>query len=96
MMAAETEEAAPELAGILAGAHRWESTVSPDAVKRRVGTAVAPFLGGNATRDLMGTVSETGENLLSTLEPVIALFLGCRAASRMFDRVVDRSILKAG
>lgn len=96
MMAADSEAAQPKLDGILAGAHRWESTVSPDAVKQRVGTAVAPFLGGNATRDLLGSVSATGENLLSTLEPVIALFLGCRAASRMFDRVVDRSILKAG
>lgn len=84
------------LESILHGVRGWETRSSPHEIKRRVGSAVAPFLGGTATQDLLNTVSESGDNLLATLEPVIALFLGSRAAARMLDHVVDHSVLRAG
>jgi hypothetical protein len=84
------------LAGILAGIESWESAPSrTEDVKARVGSAIASFLGPHATDELLGAVSAQGDNLFSTLEPVVALFLGCRAASALVDHLVARSIPRA-
>ena len=84
------------LAGILAGMERWESAPSRDeAVKAKVGSDLAPFLGSQAMDQLLNATSVRGGDLLSTVEPVVALFLGCRAASALIDHIVDHSILRA-
>ena len=81
------------LGGILAGIESWKSVPSRNkALKERVGSDLAPFLGGRAMEQLLSAVSEEGDNLLSTVEPVVALFLGCRAASALIDHIVGRSI----
>ena len=63
-------------------------------VKSRVAQQMQPFLGARATETILHKVSAAGDNLLSSVEPVVALFLGERAASRLVGNVVDRAILR--
>lgn len=76
---------------------RWqaESQIgSGDVLKDRVAREIEPYLGYYAVQSLVGRVSENNDNLLSTIEPVLARFLGSRAASSLVSRVVDSVILK--
>ncbi len=88
------------LADVLSGIRRWEADRtrpdrSGDAVKRRVAYEVGPYLGPQATQRLLESVSAEGENLWSTVEPVLALFLGSRAASTLVTHVIDQAIVRA-
>lgn len=75
--------------------HLWEEQSLEGAAKGRVATRIAPFLGNAATDKILEPVPDTGENLLSTVEPVLALFLGNRAAAHLVNRVVDTALLRA-
>lgn len=66
---------------------------TPADIKLRVAGEVGPFLGDHATQTILSTVSPGGDNLLSSVEPVLALFLGSRAAARLIDHVVERAIM---
>ncbi len=93
--APESERAAnPEalLPQVLASLRNWES--SRPAVKRKVAAAIEAYLGRQATERVLGPVPESGENVLSTIEPVLALFLGNRTASRLVSHVVTESIVR--
>lgn len=67
---------------------RWHAEM-----KSRVAREIGPFLGSNGARMLLQPVAENGRNLLSTIEPVLAEFLGPRAASELVSHVVDTSIV---
>jgi hypothetical protein len=77
---------------VLASLRNWES--SRPAVKRRVASAIEAYLGRQATERVLEPVPESGENVLSTIEPVLALFLGNRTASRLVSHVVTESIVR--
>ena len=64
------------------------------AMKRLVADQIGPFLGNKAAAALLELVSENCQNLLSTVEPVLADFLGSRAASDLVNRVLDASIVR--
>jgi hypothetical protein len=86
------------LADILAGARNRNAARSrPDGcgepLKVRVAREIGPFLGGRAARILLQLVSEDGKDLLSTIEPVLAHFLGDQAASDLVNHVVDAAIV---
>jgi hypothetical protein len=79
---------------VLAGIGQWESRRLDsqrrgEALKGRVAAEIGPFLGRRATRRLLDPVSSGGENLLCTIEPVLAHFLGEKAASELVSHVVD-------
>jgi hypothetical protein len=61
-------------------------------LKHRVTMELGAFLGRQAVQSLLKPVAENGENLLSTIEPVLANFLGDRAAAELASRVVDAAI----
>jgi len=65
----------------------WKTAPAPgrtgETLKLRVAHEIAPYLGALASRRIVTGVADTGENLLSTVEPVLALFLGSRAAARL-------------
>ena len=88
------------LAAVVVGIQGWESAAaanpawSGDALKSRVAARIGPYLGARAAAGILQPVSETGEDLLSTIEPVLALFLGARAASRLVTSVVDAAIVR--
>jgi hypothetical protein len=96
-------EPAPDrslLARMQSAIQRWEDSASQTgrtgtAVKRRVATEIAPFLGPEATSSILKPVAEGGENLLSSIEPVLALFLGGRAAAHLVTHVVDAALIRA-
>ncbi|MDR3699652.1 MAG: hypothetical protein P4L56_08470 [Candidatus Sulfopaludibacter sp.] len=88
------------LARMQSAIQRWENSASQTgrtgaAVKRRVATEIAPFLGPDATDSILKPVAESGENLLSSIEPVLALFLGGRAAAHLVTYVVDAALIRA-
>jgi len=87
--AANPEALLPHL---LASLRNWE--LSRPAVKRRVASAIEAYLGRQATERVLEPVPESGENVLSTIEPVLALFLGNRTASRLVSHVVTESIVR--
>jgi|SRR5581483_3819213 len=92
-------ELAPDL-GLLAkmrsAVEQWENTAPPaHEVKQRVAMEIGPFLGRKATSSILQPVAENGENLLSGIEPVLALFLGGKAAGRLVSHVVDAAVIQA-
>jgi hypothetical protein len=83
---------------ILATLHQWEvsrtASAKGEPVKRRVAAEIEAYLGRQATERVLEPVPESGENMLSTIEPVLALFLGNRTASRLVSHVVTESIVR--
>jgi hypothetical protein len=85
------------LAGLRDQIGKWDALrhATPDdraQQRRNVAAALAPFIGEVAARKLLEGVSEDGRNLLSTLEPVLARFLGSSAASELVSHLVDSAI----
>ena len=87
------------LSGIRQAIRKWDEDRtrperSGEAVKSRVAREIGPFLGEGGARQLMLGVSENGNNMLHTVERVLANFLGERAASHLVNHVVDSAILE--
>ena len=86
---------------VLAGMREWEIRAaacphrSTDAVMRRVSAPAALYLGALAAAEILRPVSGHGENLLSGIEPVLALFLGAKAASSLVTSIVDSAIVRS-
>ena len=93
----EAPEVAP-VVEVLSGIREWAAKLrddgpGPEVLKVWVAAEISPYLGPSVTSRLLKTVAPNGEDLLSVIEPVLALFLGSRAASRLVTNVVDRAIL---
>jgi anti-sigma factor RsiW len=88
-----------QLASLLANVRAWETArggpekLSP-AVQDRVAEALQTYLGARGTGDVLLRVSPDGSDLLSVVEPVLGLFLGCKAASALVTHIVDRAIVR--
>ena len=84
------------LAGIRAKIRNWEAQRSSEqwtqGLKTRVARQIGPFLGSRGADCVLQPVSQDGENLLCAIEPVLAEFLGSRAASSLVGRVVDAAL----
>lgn len=88
------------LAQMQSAIQQWEDSAAQTGrtgtpVKRRVAHEIAPFLGPEATDSILQPVAAGGENLLSSIEPVLALFLGGRAAAQLVTYVVDAALIRA-
>ena len=73
---------------------QWETRLRDpqcrgEALKGRVAAEIGAFLGGRATRRLLDPVGGRGEDLICTIEPVLAGFLGVDAASELVSHVID-------
>jgi anti-sigma factor RsiW len=83
----------PALEKVLAGIRAWDAAAHtpgrPAALRRRVADEVAPYLGPQGAETVLASVSDGNADLLSNIEPVLALFLGCRAAASLVDHIVD-------
>ena len=87
------------LAALVADIVRWQAARSQpdrngDAMRRRVATELAPFLGPEVAERMLQRVAASGEDLLSAIEPMLALFLGNQAASLLVSHVVDGALVK--
>jgi hypothetical protein len=58
-------------------------------LKLGIRSRVGPFLGPQATERVLQSASGDGGKLLSTLEPMLAMFIGRRAARLLIDQVVS-------
>jgi anti-sigma factor RsiW len=58
----------------------------------KVAAEIAPFLGHRAADRLLQSVSENGQDLLCVIEPVLANFLGEKAAAELVNHLVDSAI----
>lgn len=65
------------------------------AVKGRVADELAPYLGPRASGRILCAVSESADNLLSTVGEVMSLFLGKRAGGRFVDHVVEDILVRS-
>jgi len=91
--------AAPAPAGILAKARQWTEQHHREdpagaAVRARVAREIAPYLGEQTSASILQTASLAGQPVLSAIEPVLELFLGCRAARSLVNAFVDRAIVR--
>lgn len=82
------------LASTLAAIEQWQRGSDCKMVKVRVAAELGPYLGSKATRNVLEDVSVEGGNLLSKVEPALALFVGVKAAERLVTHIVDVSILR--
>jgi hypothetical protein len=88
----------PSLEATLAGIRRWterRQQDDPDArvVKGRIAAEIAGYLGPDATGQILQPVTESAR-LFPAIEPVLSIFLGCRAAKRLIQRVIDTAIVR--
>lgn len=65
-----------------------------ESLKQRVVRELTPYLGALAAERVLQTLPRTGENLLSTLDSTLRLFIGKSAASQLVSRIVDRAIMR--
>jgi hypothetical protein len=96
------EQGAPQadptlLVGLREQIQKWQSGRGETAevreeLRRKVVLELAPFIGDAAAGKLLAAVSDDGRNLLSTLEPVLAAFLGISAAAELINHLVDSAI----
>lgn len=90
---------APTVEEVLADAHQWQADrqdhgINPDVVRGRVAAELNPYLGRTATSTVLASVSPNCDNLLSVVEPVLAIFLGRCAARQFVSHVVDTAIVR--
>jgi hypothetical protein len=90
---------ADDVGGLLSRLRTWESGESQpernsEALKRRVAGSIEPYLGKAAADALLQPVREDGRDLLSNVAPVLAVFLGRRAAGNLVSCVVDTAIVR--
>jgi len=94
----EDEISTAVLAGILDRIEQWNGHRSEpgrgEALKRRVESAVAPYLGAAAANQVLRSASRDGENLLPIIEPLLALFLGRRAASVLVSHIINDALVR--
>lgn len=93
----DPDERAPEADGVVARIREWElqrEDPGSAAVRERVATEIAPFLGKGTSARMVGTDAENGPGVLSRVEPVLELFLGLRAARSLVNTVVNRAIMR--
>jgi Putative zinc-finger len=92
-------EAAPELPAVppvsdlLAGMRQWWNRQTGDPIAsrqriQRVAREIAPFLGTGGAEQILARVTPEGGNLIPNVEPVLAAFLGRRAAQGVIDNVM--------
>ena len=91
--------AASDLQDLLTRVRAWESGAvraerTGDALKQRVAGEIAPYLGKHATHSILQPVVEDGRNLLSSLSPLLTMFLGRRAAEHLVSHVVEHAIVR--
>jgi hypothetical protein len=87
------------LARIRTGIEQWQADKqrpegAAEALKDSVVGQLAPYLGDSGARRLLQTVSPDGHDLFSAIEPVLANFLGDRAASQLVNTIVDTKVMR--
>ena len=94
-------DAGPEgLSSLLTRIRHWESgrpkpEVRGPALRLRVALEIGPYLGGNAARRIMESVSDDGGNLLPAIQPLLGCFLGKKAASHLSTRIVEIAVVRS-
>ena len=86
------------LNGIRGAIRKWEAEKtrpehSAEALKQRVAREIEPYLGPQASRKVLQSVSSDGQNLLNTVERILCNFLGEQAASDLVSHVVNSAII---
>jgi hypothetical protein len=90
---------ADELNDLLVRLRGWESgesrlVRSGEALKRRVAGAIEPYLGKGAADKLLASVRDDGRDLLSSVAPLLTMFLGRRAAGPLVSHIVETAIVR--
>ena len=85
------------LNAVLERINEWDknsarSGEASSAVKQTFAAELERYLGARAAGRILRSVSDDGDNLLSTVEPLLALFLGREAASQFVTRVLDTAL----
>jgi anti-sigma factor ChrR (cupin superfamily) len=65
-----------------------------EALKRRVALEIAPYVGSRAADSILQPVVEDGRNLLSSVSPLLTMFLGRRATEHLVSHVVEHAIVR--
>jgi anti-sigma factor RsiW len=94
----DKDKPTPSLQATLAGIRRWNErlrNVDPGAelVKGRVAEAIAGYLGQDGAQQVLKPVTERSK-LFPAVEPVLSIFLGRRAATRLIRHVIEAAIVR--
>jgi len=83
---------------VITATRGWDAARSAapasESVKRQAAGKLSPLLGPRATRRILETVPENGDGLLPAVEPVLALFLGRRAAEEISGGIAKEVIVR--
>jgi len=90
--------AAADTGTLLSKIRTWDSNRVRDGrhgegLKRRIAVELAPYVGQAGADALLRPVQDDGRDLLSTVAPLLVMFLGQRATSLIVTRVVEKSIV---
>jgi anti-sigma factor RsiW len=89
---------APPVDTALAGIRQWvarrrEQDPEARVVKERVAEEITGYLGAQGARRVLEPVTDNAK-LLPSVEPVLAIFLGCRAATDLIQHILDVAIVR--
>ena len=89
---------APSLQATMAGIRKWHERriqADPDGavVKGHVAKEISRYLGSAAADRILEPVTEHSK-LFPAVEPVLAIFLGCRAAGRLVHHIIESRIVR--
>ena len=76
---------------VAARRRRRNVRVGPGALKLRMASELIPYLGAVGANRILKSVSVAGEAPLPAVESVLGTFLGKVAASRLVDRMIERT-----
>ena len=91
--------AAPRLSDFLAKLSELQRKLqregaAPEALRRRIESELLPYIGAEAASRILQGVAPGGENLLSTIDSALRLFLGKAASDRLVNHIVERAIMR--
>ena len=89
----------PDLHDLLTKMREWETGPSGaertgEALKQRVAGEIGPYVGKRAAHAILEPVAEDGRNLLSSVSPLLTIFLGRRATENLVSHVVEHAIVR--
>lgn len=90
--------AAADREAMLRKLRAWEATTADsgrrgETLKRRMARELAPYLGKAGAEALLYSVNDDGGDLLADVAPLLTMFLGRRAATRLISRVVEKTVV---
>jgi anti-sigma factor RsiW len=97
--AAQPDPDGAGLSSLLTHLRSWESSLpAPEMrgviIRLRAAKELGVYLGGSAAQHVLQPVSDDAGNLIPSIQPLLGLFLGRKAAAHLSSHIVDLAVVR--